>query len=129
MLFLLTDEQGRGLLMAESTSKNEADRFGRNHLPEFRESIEIDEASERDAEEFWEVRKIRLVHVLLDADARRRQTAPTKTMSHIWVVGPQLPDDVESDGLLTLEDRRDITLDHIARTSDVVVKIEIIKRG
>jgi hypothetical protein len=115
--------------MAESTSKTEADTFGRNHLPEFRESIEVEEDIQADAEEFWSVRKVRLVHVLLDPDARRRQKTPTKTMSHIWVRGPQLPDDVEADGLLTQEDRRDLTLDHIARTSEVVVKLEIIKRG
>jgi hypothetical protein len=129
LLFLLTDDQGRGLLIAESISKMEADTFGRNHLPEFRESIEIDEAVQADAEEFWEVRKVRLLHLLLDPYARNRKCTPTTTMSHIWVVGPQLPDDVESDGLLTQEDRRDLTLDHIARTSEVIVKFEIIKRS
>jgi hypothetical protein len=45
----------------------------------------------------------------------------------IWVRGPQLPDDVEDDGLLTAEDHRDLTLDHIARTSELVARIEILK--
>jgi hypothetical protein len=45
----------------------------------------------------------------------------------IWVRGPQLPDDVEQDGLLTAEDHRDLTLEHISRTSDVVARIEILK--
>jgi hypothetical protein len=45
----------------------------------------------------------------------------------IWVRGPQLPDDVDQDGLLTAEDHRDLTLEHISRTSDVVARIEILK--
>ena len=45
----------------------------------------------------------------------------------IWVRGPQLPDDVEKDGLLTAEDHRDLTLEHISRTSDMVARIEILK--
>lgn len=128
MLFLLTDDRGRALLMAETTSKVEADTFGRNHLPEFSESIEVDEISEADVEEFWAVRRVKLVNQLLDPNARPRK-APTTTMSQIWVVGPELPDDVEAAGLLTAEDRRDLTLDHIARTSEIVIKFEIVKHA
>jgi hypothetical protein len=45
----------------------------------------------------------------------------------IWIRGPQLPPDVEEDALLTAEDHRDLTLDHIARTSELVATIEILK--
>lgn len=45
----------------------------------------------------------------------------------IWIRGPQLPVDVEEDGMLTAEDHRDLTLDHIARTSELVATIEILK--
>ena len=129
MLFLLKDDQGRALLMAETGDKTEADTFGRNHLPEFcGESVEIDTASLGDAEEFLGVRTVRLVRVVLNPDARsRRGITPQATVTHLWVRGPRLPDDVESDDLLTPEDRRDLTLDHIARTSALVGRVEILK--
>jgi hypothetical protein len=121
--------------MALTGSQAEADKFGRNHLPDFcGESVEIDMASRADAEEFWRVRTVRLVHVLLDPE-RRPQTATAVaerkeqgiTMTQIFVRGPKLPDDVESAGLLTPEDHRDLTKDHIGRTSDLVGHIEILK--
>ena len=135
MLFLLKDNEGRALIMAQTPSQAEADRFGRNHLPEFcGESIEIDLASRVEAEEFWGVRTVRLVSVRLDPHAsvdRRRLTripqAPTATVKNIWVRGLELPEDVQNDGLLTPEDHRDLALDHIARTSDLVAQVEIFK--
>jgi hypothetical protein len=55
------------------------------------------------------------------------QTLSTGTIATaIWVRGPQLPEDVEQD-VLTAEDHRDLTLDHISRTSDLVARIEILK--
>ena len=128
MLFLLKDDQGRALLMAQANSKAEADKFGRNHLPEFcGDSIEIELDSRIAAEEFWGVRTIKVVHLGTRDESRRRAAKPTFTSSLVWVRGPQLPEDVEADGLLTPEDHRDLTLDHIARTSDLVAHIEIRK--
>ena len=129
MLFLLKDDQGRALLIAETGDKAEADTFGRNHLPEFcGDSIEIDSASRADAQEFLGVRTVRLVRVVLDPGVRSRKgITPGATVTHLWVRGPRLPDDVESDDLLTAEDRRDLTLDHIARTSTLVGHVEILK--
>jgi hypothetical protein len=49
----------------------------------------------------------------------------TLTIRHLWVRGPQLPDEVVADDLLTPDDHRALTLDHIDRTSDLVGKIEI----
>lgn len=136
MLFLLKDHDGRALIMAHSNSKAEADRFGRDYLPEFVESIEIDQASRVEAEEFWGVRTVRLVHVLLDPEARPRKSSqarprpkPALATTHVWVRGLELPDDVETAGLLTQEDYRDLTLNHIAQTSDFVGRIEIRKRS
>lgn len=129
MLFLLTNDQGRALLMAQTTSQAEADTFGRNHLPDFcGESVEIDMASRMEAEEFWDVRTVRLVNVRLDADAVvERCYTPAGTVKKLWVRSPELPEEVESAGLLTEEDRAAITLDHIARTSDLVGRLEIFK--
>lgn len=50
-------------------------------------------------------------------------------LSHIWLRGPELPEDVVADGLLTAEDQRDLLLDHIARTCEVVVQFQILKRA
>jgi hypothetical protein len=135
LLFLLTDHQGRALLITQTGCKAEADAFGRNHLPSFRESIEIDRASHAQAQEFWQVRTVRLMKVQLNAEGRTKTSSAVSepkrgaSMKQIWVRGPKLPEEVESDGLLTPEDHRDLTLDHIARTSDVVVRIEITKRA
>jgi hypothetical protein len=49
-------------------------------------------------------------------------------MTHLWVRGPELPEDVVADDLLTPEDHRDLTLDHIERTSDCVGRLEIRMR-
>ena len=55
--------------------------------------------------------------------------ARTNHALHLWIRGPQLPDEVEEDDLLTPEDHRDLTLDHIARTCKVVVQFQILKRA
>jgi hypothetical protein len=133
LLFLLKDGQGRGLLMAQAGSKAEADEFGRNHLPEFcGESMEIDMERRAEAEQLWGLRTVRVVRVLLDPKKPVKKVtpgavAPPITFTHIWVRGPQLPQDVIDDDLLTAEDHRDLTLDHIARTSDIVAHVEICK--
>jgi hypothetical protein len=57
-----------------------------------------------------------------------RKTNPIVATINIWVRGPKLPEDVENDGLLTPEDLRDLTLDHIACTSHFIGHIEISKR-
>jgi hypothetical protein len=119
--------------MAQASSKAEADAFGRTHLPEFcGESMEIDMESRDEAEDFWGVRTVRIMQVPLDRaqrGARRkiRPAEPPVTFTHIWVRGPELPQDVVEDDLLTPEDHRDLTLDHIARTSDIVAQLEICK--
>ena len=113
--------------MARTMSKDEADAFGRNHLPEFcGDSIEIDTASHADAEEFWGVRTVRLVRVELHPEKHPRKQA-TCTVKHLWVRGPKLPDEVEEAGMLTPEDRAELTRDHIARTSDLVGRVEVLK--
>jgi hypothetical protein len=131
MLFLLTDEEGRALLIAESGSKAEADAFGRNHLPEFcGESLEIDPETYTEAVEFWDVRTVRLVDMVVNPDHRNERRYPLAgNISFTWVRGPELPQDVIEDDLLTAEDHRDLTRDHIARTSDLIGRIRIVKKG
>jgi len=48
-------------------------------------------------------------------------------MKLTFVLGPELPEEVEADDLLTIEDHRDLTLDHIERVCDFFWKIEIRK--
>ena len=132
VLFLLKNDEGRGLLIAQSGSKDQADRFGREYLPEFcGESIEIESESQAGAEEFWGVRTVRLVNVLLDPTRKPRRDKMAKRPAALntitWVYGPELPSDVEEDGLLTIEDRRDLTLDHMARASTLIVQLQITK--
>lgn len=112
MLFLLTDRHGRGIVIAEAADKTHANAFGYNYLPDFGgDSLEIDAANRADAEELWGV-----------------QTVQLKTeLSTVWVHGPELHGVDEDDDFLTPEDRRDLTLDHIERTCDVVVKLQIVK--
>jgi hypothetical protein len=127
--------------MAQAANKAEADTFGRNHLPHFCESIEVDIRSRADAEEFWGVTTVRLVRVVLDPEARapkkpalldwKTQTTPVTekgaTVKHVWVRGPQLPEEVETGGALTPEDHRDLTVDHITRTSEIMAQVQILK--
>jgi hypothetical protein len=129
MLFLLTDEEGRALLIAESRSKDEADRFGRSHLPEYWDSIEIDDSTYRQGAESWGVRTVRLVEVVPSTDQPAKPHLPSAKICLSWVWGPELPEDVVADNLLTTEDHRDLTLDHIARTSDFVGRLKIVKRA
>ena len=128
MLFLLTDQEGRALLIAETGTKDEADRFGRNHLPEYRDSIEIDFRSDTQAAEFWGVRTVKLVQMVLNPDQPAECRGSSVKMSFTWVRGPALPEDVVADDLLTPDNLRDLTLDHIARLSDFMCKLEIVKR-
>lgn len=129
MLFLLTDDTGQALLIAESGSKAEADAFGRNHLPEFSgEAVEIDPETYEQAMESWGIRTVRLLHMQL-SPSLRQQKRPDATASFIWVQGPELPQDVVEDDLLTPEDHRDLTLDHIARTSEFIGQIRIVRRA
>ena len=131
LLFLLKNGQGQPLLIAQAGSKAEADTFGRDHLPDFcGESVEIDMEKRAEAEQILGVRTVRVVRVLLDAvnrPAKAKRTVQPVTFTSIWVRGPHLPQDVVDDNHLTPEDHRDLTLDHIARTSDVVAHVEICK--
>jgi hypothetical protein len=139
LLFLLKDHHGHALLIAEAASQAEADAFGRTHLQEFNgESIEIDDTSRRAAEEFWGVRTVRVADVLFETtrtvtalaeNKARKQPVrrPAAVSTEVVVHGLGLPEDVEADDLLTPEDRRDLALDHIARTCEFVVHIEIRK--
>ena len=93
-------------------------------------------ASRADAEEFWSVRTVRLMNVRLDpqvrpatatAVAERRSIAqPVETTKLQMVFGLNLPD-LDEECMLTAEDRAAIALDHIERTSDIVVRFEIKK--
>ncbi|HYI96263.1 MAG TPA: hypothetical protein VEX68_22160 [Bryobacteraceae bacterium] len=112
MLFLLTDRQGRGIVIAEALDKTHANAFGYNYLQNFSgDSLEIDAASRADAEELWGVETVQL----------------KAELSTVWVHGPSLPEEIEGEDCLTPEDHRDLTLDHIERTCDVVVKLQIVK--
>jgi hypothetical protein len=112
LLFLLTDRKGRGIVIAEAVDKTHANAFGHNYLPDFGgDALEIDPANHADAEELWGVQTVQL----------------ETELSTVWVHGPELPEDVEADGVLTPADYRDLTLDHIERTCNVVVKLQIVK--
>ena len=134
LLFLLKDERGRGLLIAEAASKNQANAFGCSHLPEFcGDAVEIDASSRVQAEEFWGVRTVRVVNLQLTPKPRAKTAVAvadrTQAFKTVWVRGPELPEEVVEADLLTPEDYRDLTLDHIARECAIVVKVEIFKRG
>jgi hypothetical protein len=62
-------------------------------------------------------------------DPQTGAPSESEDITHIWIRGPELPEDVEADGLLTAEDLRDLTLDHIARTCETVVHFHIVKRS
>ncbi|MBC7925123.1 MAG: hypothetical protein H7039_05650 [Bryobacteraceae bacterium] len=47
----------------------------------------------------------------------------------LLVRGPRLPDEVEFEGLLTADDHKALTLDHIERTSTFIWRLEIRKRA
>ncbi|HET8548908.1 MAG TPA: hypothetical protein VFL57_12920, partial [Bryobacteraceae bacterium] len=105
VLFWLKDYQGH-LIIARTCSKENANAFGQTQPPEFcPESTELDETSRQEAGELW-----------------------GGLAKHTWVSGPALPGDVEAGGLLTVEDHRDLTLDHIERTSAVIGQVTIVCR-
>ena len=134
MLFLLKDQRGKALLLAQAPSKEEADEFGRAQVPDFcGESLEIEAESLPHAEEFWGVQTVhvpangaRTGSTVVKAKARTA-IKPIMTTTHIWVRGLELPEEVVEDDLLTPEDHRDLALDHIARTSQYVGRLEIRK--
>ena len=107
-------------------------RGGKFDVPLFRDqSIEIDIEGRENDEELEEAvmsdsprRSLKSSIGQTDAKPKSR---PTFTATHIWVRGPQLPVEVVEDGLLTPEDHRDLTLDHIARTSELVAQVQITK--
>lgn len=130
MLFLLKDANGKALLIADAASKSQASAFGFSHLPGFcGDGVELDPASRAEAEEFWGVRTVRVLTLQIDPKPRSLAASAITNSTPVLVHGPELPEEVEADGLLTAEDHRDLTLDHIARTCDIVVKMEIFKRS
>lgn len=50
---------------------------------------------------------------------------PALVMQRTWVRGPEVPPELLGEDFLTPEDHREITLDHIERTSEMVWKLEI----
>jgi hypothetical protein len=138
VLFLLKDHQGRALLIAQAASKLEADEFGRAQVPDFcgeSHPLEVERCEE--AEEVWGVRTVRVASgaahsgaTVVKAKTRKQKSAITKpvlTTTLVWVRGLDLPEEVVADDLLTPEDHRDLALDHIARTSRYVGRLEIRK--
>ena len=122
MLFLLKDRKGRAVVMAQATSKEDANVFGQRFVPEFcGDSVEIEDESRSQAEEFWGVRTVRVPIKL------KKKTKPVATTTRVWVRGLELPPEVEEDNLLTEEDLRDLTLDHIGRMCSTVIQLEIRK--
>jgi hypothetical protein len=60
------------------------------------------------------------------SEARESSTAEAALMMRgTWVRGPEVPPELLGEDCLTPDDHRDITLDHINRTSEVVWKLEI----
>lgn len=107
-------------MIAQASSRARAEAFGYAHFSEFSgDVVEIDPASLEEAQEFWRVETVRLVDHRLDPN--------TFTTTHLWVRGPALPPEVEAEGLLTIEDRRALTLDHIERTSKWIGRVQILK--
>lgn len=133
MLFLLRNHRGTAILIAHAPNKVEADEYGRAHVPDFcGESLELELESRTHAEEFWGVRTVEVSGRQSGATAVKtvkaaKQRSPLFTMTHVWVRGLELPDGLLDEDFLTDEDRRDLALDHIARTSDFVGRIEIRK--
>jgi hypothetical protein len=65
----------------------------------------------------------------LNLSQQKDRRAPSGTISFTWVRGLELPEDVVDDDVLTAEDHRDLALDHIARTSDLIGQIRIVKKA
>jgi len=135
VLFLLKNQRGEALLIAQAASKVEADEYGRTHVPEFcGDSLEIEPESRSHAEEFWGVGTVRVPEAaaqsgttVVKAKVKTKAFKPVLTTSVIVVHGLELPEDLIEGDFLTPEDRRDLALDHIARTSNYVGRLEIRK--
>lgn len=132
MLFLLKNHRGKALLIAQAANKAEADEYGRTHVPEFcGESLELESASHARAEEFWGVRTVQVAGSQSGATVvkagKAKAIRPVMTTTHVWLRGFDIPEGLIEDDVLTPEDRRDLALDHIARTSDFVGRVEIRK--
>ena len=122
MLFLLRDREGKALMIAEAESKADADAFGQANVPQFSgECLELDCRNCTEAEQLWGV----LTVLVPPAAATARK--PAFVITQVWVRGLELPEEVEQDDVLTPEDRRDLALDHIARTSSFIGRVEIRK--
>jgi hypothetical protein len=135
VLFLLKNGKGKALLIAHAASKAEADEYGRAHVPEFSgDCVELEAESRSDAEEFWGVGTVRVPAAglqtgttMVKAKVKTKALKPVLTTSVIVVHGLELPEEVVEDDFLTPEDRRDLALDHISRTSEFVGRLEIRK--
>lgn len=76
MLFLLKDEDGRPLVIVQANSDADADRFGLRNLPTYcGRRTELDPASQREAEEFWNVSSVRVMYQQLDPTRKPAATA------------------------------------------------------
>ena len=134
-MFLLKDHSGKALLIAQAANRAEADDYGRTHLPDFSgESLELDDASRSRAEEFWGVRTVQVgglqsgaTVVKAKTETKAKAKRPVITMTHVWVRGLEIPEGLIEEDVLTPEDRRDLALDHIARTSNYIGRVEIRK--
>jgi hypothetical protein len=135
VLFLLKNGTGKALLIAQAASKAEADEYGRAHVPEFSgDCVELEAESRSDAEEFWGVGTVRVPAAglqtgttMVKAKVKTKALKPVLTTSVIVVHGLELPEEVVEEDFLTPEDRRDLALDHISRTSEFVGRLEIRK--
>lgn len=135
MLFLLKDQRGEALVIAQAASKAEADDFGRAHVPGFcGESLELKAESSSQAEEFWGVRTLQVPSTgaqcgttVVKMKVKAKTKAPDLTTTHVWVQGLELPEELMEEDFLTPEDHRDIALDHIERTCQFVVSFQVRK--
>lgn len=85
MIFLLKDEHGHALVIAEAATKEEADRFGFRNFPTYcGRSVELDPESRREAELFWSVPSVRVAYQILDP---RRKSAKVKTVDPVRETG------------------------------------------
>jgi hypothetical protein len=64
---------------------------------------------------------------MVKAKVKTKALKPVLTTSVIVVHGLELPEEVVEEDFLTPEDRRDLALDHISRTSEFVGRLEIRK--
>lgn len=113
-------------MIAEAESKADADAFGQANVPQFSgECLELDCRNCTEAEQTWGVLTVLVPPAA--ATAPRSARKPAFVITQVWVRGLELPEEVEQDDVLTPEDRRDLALDHIARTSTFIGRVEIRK--